>query len=78
MNTREVRQEKQINTIAKEENNAMQYILEKTIDEYKNRNFFLDLKKSVIKAKKNQLLWEEELEERKKWESTLSDGWEEE
>ena len=68
----------EIKTMAREENNTMQYILEKAIEEYKNKKFFFDLKESVVKVKKNPSEWEEELEERKKWESTLCDGWEEE
>lgn len=64
----------ELKNIAEDENETMQSVIEKAVEDYKTKRFFDELGKSVQKAKSNSQSWEEVLKERKEWESTLPDG----
>jgi predicted transcriptional regulator len=68
----------ELKIIADSENETMQKIIEKAIEEYKTRRFFQNLNEAVTAYKvANKDECKEEDEERKLWDNTLNDGLEE-
>jgi len=68
----------ELKIIADSENETMQKIIEKAIEEYKTRRFFQNLNEAVTAYKvANEDECKEEDEERKLWDNTLNDGLEE-
>ncbi len=60
--------------IADFENESMQKIVEKALEEYRTKKFFNQLNESVARYKTSKDDWMEEHEERKLWDNTLMDG----
>jgi len=65
---------RELKKIAGSENDTIQRIVEKALQEYRTKIFFCHLNESVAKYKISRNDWNEEIEERKLWENTLSDG----
>ncbi|MCI0489570.1 MAG: toxin-antitoxin system protein [Blastocatellia bacterium] len=60
--------------IAEQTGDSMQTILANAIEEYRRKQFFNEFNAAYAALQKDPEAWEEELQERKLWESTLSDG----
>ena len=64
--------------IALEEGESEQSVLERAVDHYRREKFLCDANADFAALKKSRRAWNEELEERKLWDETLSDGIEDE
>jgi predicted DNA-binding ribbon-helix-helix protein len=64
----------ELKIIADSENETLQKVIEKAVEEYKARRFFQNLNEAVSAYKVNEEDWEEEKEERKLWDNTLNDS----
>jgi hypothetical protein len=60
--------------IAAQEKKSLQTILDAAIEEYRRRRFLQEANKAYSVLKENPKTWKVEQEERKQWETTLSDG----
>ena len=60
--------------IATKEKKSLQTILDTAIEEYRRNRFLQEANKAYSKLKENPKNWKMEQEERKQWETTLSDG----
>lgn len=60
--------------IASQERKPLQAILDTAIEEYRRRRFLQEANKAYSVLKENPKNWKMEQEERKQWETTLSDG----
>ena len=60
--------------LASEQGVTMPEVLAEAIDELFRKRFFDDCNRAYAKLKSDPIAWEEELKERKAWESTLGDG----
>ncbi|MCG8379854.1 MAG: toxin-antitoxin system protein [Proteobacteria bacterium] len=61
--------------LALQTGDSMQSVLEKAIDVYRRQAFFEQLNASVHRLQEEHPdRWQQELEERRLWESTLADG----
>lgn len=60
--------------IAAQEKKSLQTILDAAIEDYRRRRFLQEANKAYSVLKENPKNWKVELEERKQWETTLSDG----
>jgi predicted transcriptional regulator len=66
-----------IKSLARQENENMQDVLEKAVENYKRKMFFEKLNNAYAKLKADPEAWEQELIERKEWDTVLTDGLEE-
>ena len=64
--------------IALEEGESEQSVLERAVDHYRREKYLRDANADFAALKKSRRAWNEELEERKLWDETLSDGIEDE
>jgi hypothetical protein len=60
--------------IASKEGKPMQAILEMAIEEYRRQNFLHEANAAYAVLRDDPKKWKEELAERKEWDSTLTDG----
>lgn len=60
--------------IAAQERKSLQTVLDAAIEEYRRRRFLQEANRAYSVLKENPKNWKVELEERKQWEATLSDG----
>jgi hypothetical protein len=60
--------------IAAQEKKSLQAVLDAAIEEYRRHRFLQEANKAYLILKENPKGWKAELEERKQWETTLSDG----
>jgi hypothetical protein len=60
--------------IARQEKKSLQNVLDAAIEEYRRHRFLQEANKAYLVLKENPKRWKGELEERKQWETTLSDG----
>jgi len=60
--------------IAAQERKSLQAILDTAIEEYRRRRFLQEANKAYSVLRENPKKWKMEQEERKQWETTLSDG----
>ncbi len=60
--------------IAAQEKKSLQTVLDAAIEEYRRHRFLQEANKAYSVLKENPKNWKMELEERKQWETTLSDG----
>ena len=78
MSSSTVRISKESNSILREiaaqEKKSLQTILDAAIEDYRRRRFLQEANKAYSVLKENPKNWKVELEERKQWETTLSDG----
>ena len=66
-----------IRNLAQEFGESMQSIVEKAIERYKREMFLESLNQDFKRLRENDKAWNEELDERRLWENTLTDGVEE-
>jgi hypothetical protein len=66
-----------IRNLAQEFGESMQSIVEKAIERYKRELFLESLNEDFKHLRENEEAWNEELDERRLWENTLTDGVEE-
>ena len=59
--------------LAKKQQKSMQQIIDLAIKNYKKIEYFHELNLSYSRLKENSELWEEEIEERNIWDTTLLD-----
>ena len=78
MSSSTVRISKESGTILKEiaarEKRSLQAVLDTAIEEYRRHRFLHEANKAYSVLKENPKNWKAEMEERKQWETTLSDG----
>ena len=63
-----------LKSIARQNNEKMQDVLEKAVKDYTKKQFFKDLNISYARLKADGPAWTEGLAEREGWDSTLQDG----
>jgi predicted transcriptional regulator len=63
-----------VKTLAQQENENMQAIIEQAIADYKKKKFFESLNSAYAKLKSDPHAWEEELNEREEWDKVIDDG----
>ena len=68
------RTHKHLRTLSKSLNLPIQSVLEQAVEEYRRMKFLEQLDKDFAALRADPAAWQEELEERKLWENTLSDG----
>lgn len=61
-------------TLAQNQHENIQEIIEHAITEYKKKKFFDSLNAAYEKLQSDPAAWEEEQKEREEWDMTLSDG----
>jgi predicted transcriptional regulator len=78
MSSTTIRISKESSTILKEiaalENKSLQAVLDTAIEEYRRHRFLQEANKAYLLLKESPKHWKMEQEERKQWETTLSDG----
>ena len=67
--TREV-----LDEIASKEGRSKSAVLADAVERYRRECFFKSINDGYAKLKKDEKAWEDELEERELWDSTLADG----
>jgi hypothetical protein len=60
--------------IATQEKKSLQTVLDAAIEEYRRHRFLREANKAYLVLKEKPNGWKVELDERKQWETTLSDG----
>jgi predicted DNA-binding protein len=60
--------------LADHEGKPMQTVLDEAIEQYRRDRFFQELNDGYARLQANPQAWQEELDERGLWDSTLSDG----
>ncbi len=63
-----------VKTLAKNQNENIQDVIEHAITEYKKKKFFDRLNAAYEKLQSDPAAWSEEQKEREVWDITLSDG----
>jgi len=63
-----------LRAIANQEKKSLQTILDAAIEDYRRHRFLREANKAYSAIRKNPKTWKAELEERKQWDTTLSDG----
>lgn len=63
-----------LRNLSKEVGQSMQTIIEEAIEQYRRRRFLEGLNQDFKTLKEDAEAWQEELEERKMWDTTLLDG----
>lgn len=63
-----------VKSLAQQQNETMQDIIELAVTEYKKKKFFEDLNHAYTKLKSDPEAWQEELAERYEWDHVLNDG----
>ena len=60
--------------LAEHEGRPMQNVLDQAIERYRRDRFFRDLDEGYARLQADPKAWEDEREERRLWETTLTDG----
>ena len=60
--------------LAEHEGKPMQTVLDAAIEHYRRDRFFRELDEGYAQLQANPRAWQEELDERRLWDSTLADG----
>jgi predicted transcriptional regulator len=63
-----------LRSLAGSENTSIQVIVQKAVSEYRRRQILLQGNAAYAALQADPVAWAEELEERRAWETTLSDG----
>ncbi|MDM8564744.1 hypothetical protein QUF74_03740 [Candidatus Halobeggiatoa sp. HSG11] len=63
-----------LHEISQQEKTSIHTILEEAIENYRRQHVLNQTNKAYAKLKQNAQTWEEEIEERRNWENTLTDG----
>lgn len=67
-----------IKTMAKQQNENIQDVVEHAVAEYKKKKFFDNLNDAYAKLRADPEAWKQDLEEREEWDKVLTDGLEKE
>ena len=59
--------------ISKQSGDNLQTLLDKAVDQYRRQMFLLQANQAFVTLRKNELLWQDELNERQEWDRTLTD-----
>lgn len=65
---------KLLQEIKKDSGKTMQEIISKALEHYREIQFWNEVDEAYLKLKSNKKAYKQEIEERKLWEKTLSDG----
>jgi len=68
------RARKTLREIAQSEEESMQAVLEKAVEEYRRRHFLELVNRAYQEVRDDPEAWAEELAERAQWDETLQDG----
>jgi len=60
--------------LAEHDGKPMQNVLDEAIEQYRRDRFFRELDESYARLQADPEAWQEELDDRRLWESTLADG----
>jgi len=60
--------------IASQDHKSLQTILDKAIEDYRRHRFIREANNAYSALRKKPRLWKAELDERKQWDTTLSDS----
>lgn len=60
--------------LANHEGKPMQTVLDEAIEQYRRDRFFRELNEGYARLQANPQAWKEELDERSLWDSSLTDG----
>jgi hypothetical protein len=63
-----------VKSLARQQNENIQAIIEHAVTEYKKKQFFEDLNNAYARLKSDPRAWQEELAERNEWDQVLKDG----
>jgi len=63
-----------LHEISQQEKISIQAVVEKAIENYRHQYVLAKTNRAYAKLRTNPKAWEEEINERRNWESTLSDG----
>jgi predicted transcriptional regulator len=63
-----------VKSIAKQQNQKIQAVVEQAVKDLKKKNFFDNLNSDYAKLKVNSPAWAEEKVERAEWDAVLKDG----
>ncbi len=63
-----------LRSLAAENDESMTEILDKAIEAYRRASFLAGLNEDFAALRQDRAAWEEEQQERKAWDATLSDG----
>ena len=59
--------------ISKQSGDNLQTLLDKAVEQYRRQMFLLQANQAFVTLRKNELLWQDELNERQEWDRTLTD-----
>ena len=60
--------------LARQSEKPMQAVLDEAIEQYRRQRFLEATNRAFAALREDKVAWEGELEERKEWDATLSDG----
>ena len=63
-----------LRSLAALEGATMQSVLDKAVEEYRRRRFWDDVDAAAAALRKDPAAWQQELTERRAWDTTLADG----
>jgi len=61
-------------SLSKQSGDNLQTLLDKAVEQYRRQLFLLQANQAFATLRKDELLWQDELNERQEWDQTLSDG----
>ena len=59
--------------LSKQSGDNLQTLLDKAVEQYRRQLFLLQANQAFVALRKNELLWQDELNERQEWDRTLTD-----
>ena len=59
--------------LSKQSGDNLQTLLDKAVEQYRRQFFLLQANQAFVALRKNELLWQDELNERQEWDRTLTD-----
>jgi len=60
--------------LSKQSGDNLQTLLDKAVEQYRRQLLLLQANQAFAALRKDELLWQDELNERQEWEQTLADG----
>lgn len=60
--------------LSKQSGDNLQTSLDKAVEQYRRQLFLLQANQAFAALRKDEVLWQDELNERQEWEQTLADG----
>ncbi|MEI6330127.1 MAG: hypothetical protein WCP16_12900 [Pseudanabaena sp. ELA645] len=59
--------------LSKQSGDNLQTLLDKAVEQYRRQLFLFQANQAFVALRKNELLWQDELNERQEWDRTLTD-----